>query len=121
MIIAIIDIMIILHITKIYTYVCVCHSACHLTLITWWNMGATTGFTVSHNRQKSLLAISSKVAACRSQPVAFNRHSSTCEHLTGLINKPQKKQTCELLAVVYWLIVSLLMELSIDNENCSLP
>ena len=39
-------------------------------------------------------------------------------------DRPQKqasaKQTCQHLAVVYWQLVSLLMELSIDGENCSL-
>ena len=64
--------------------------------------------------------ISSKVFTCTSQPVAFNGHMSTHERLTGLRNKPQQKQTCQHLAVVYWQLVSLLMELSIDGENCSL-
>ena len=40
--------------------------------------------------------------------------------VTGLRDKPQLKQTCQHLAVVYWQLVSLLMELSIDGENCSL-
>ena len=40
--------------------------------------------------------------------------------LTGLRSKPQQKQICQHLAVVYWQLVSLLMELSIDGENCSL-
>ena len=66
------------------------------------------------------MVISSKVVACTSQPVAFNGHPSTCGRLTGLRNKPQQKQTCQHLAVVYWQLVSLLMELSIDCENCSL-
>ena len=69
----------------------------------------------------SRVVISSKVVACTSQPVAFNGHLSTRGCLTGLRNKPQQKQTCQHLAVVYWqLVISLLMELSIDSENCSL-
>ena len=65
----------------------------------------------------SRVVISSKVVVCTSQPVAFNGHPSTHGHLIGLRNKPQQKQTCQHLAVVYWQLVSLLMELSIDGEN----
>ena len=36
------------------------------------------------------------------------------------LNEAQQKQTCQHLAVVYWQLVSLLMQLSIDSENCSL-
>ena len=68
----------------------------------------------------SRVVIFSKVVACTSQPVAFIGHSSTRGCLTGLRNKPQQKQTCQHLAVVYWQLVSLLMELFIDGENCSL-
>ena len=64
--------------------------------------------------------ISSKIVACISQPVAFNGHPSTRGCLTGLRNKPQQTQTCQNLAVVYWQLVGLLMELSIDSENYSL-
>ena len=68
--------------------------------------------------------ISSKVVACTSQPVAFSghpsKHPSTSGRLTGLRNKVQQKQTCQHLAVVYWQLVSLLMELSINGENCYL-
>ena len=70
---------------------------------------------MSHTRQ---VVISSKVVAYTSQPVTFDRHSSTHEDLTGLRNKPQPRQTHQHLAVVYWQLVILLMELSIDNENC---
>ena len=42
----------------------------------------------------SRVVISSKVAACTSQPVAVIEHSCTRECLTGLRNKPQQKQTC---------------------------
>ena len=66
------------------------------------------------------MVISRRVVACTSRPVAFNGYPSTRGHLTGLRNKPQQKQTCQYLAVVYWQLVSLLMELSIDGENCSL-
>ena len=66
------------------------------------------------------MVISSRVVACTSQPVAFNGHPSTGGRLTGLRNKPQQKKICQHLAVVYWKLVSLLMELSIDGENCSL-
>ena len=66
------------------------------------------------------MVISSRVVAYTSQPVAFNGHPSTHGRLTGLRNKPQQKQTCQHLAVVYWQLVSLLMELSIDGEKCSL-
>ena len=66
------------------------------------------------------MVISSRVVACTSQPVAFNGHPSTHGRLTGLRNKPQQEQTSQHLAVVYWQLVSLLMELSIDSENCSL-
>ena len=52
-----------------------------------------------------------QMVACTNQPVAFNGHPSTCGRLTGLTNKPQQKQTCQHLAVVYWQLVSLLMEL----------
>ena len=38
---------------------------------------------------------------------------------TSLRNKPQQKQTCQHLAMVYWQLVSLFMQLSIDGENCS--
>ena len=55
--------------------------------------------------------------ACTSQPVAFNGHLSTQGCLTGLRNKPQQKLTHQHLAVVYWQLVSLLMELSIDDET----
>ena len=41
-----------------------------------------------------LVVISSKMAACTSQPVGFNGHPSTHECLTGLRNKFQQKQTC---------------------------
>ena len=41
----------------------------------------------------SQVVISSKVAAGTSQLVVFNGHPSTHEHLTGLRNKPQEKQT----------------------------
>ena len=66
------------------------------------------------------MVIFSRVVACTSQPVAFNGHPSTRGRLTGLRNKPQQNQTCQHLAVVYWQLVSLLMELSIDGEKCSL-
>ena len=36
-------------------------------------------------------------------------------------NKPQQKQNRQLLAVVFWNLVSLVMQLSIDNKNYSLP
>ena len=62
--------------------------------------------------------ISSRVVACTSQSVAFNEHPSTRGRLTGLRSKPQQKQTCQHLAVVYWRLV--LMELSIDGENGAL-
>ena len=55
--------------------------------------------------------------ACTSQPVAFNGHPSTRGRLTGLRNKPQRKQTCQHLAVVYWQLVSLLIELSIGTSR----
>ena len=64
--------------------------------------------------------ISSKVAACTCQPVACNGHQRTCGHLTGLQNKPQQKQTGQLLEVVFWLLISLFMELLIGDENRSL-
>ena len=64
--------------------------------------------------------ISSKVAACTSQLVEFNGHQSTCEWLTGLEDKSQQKQIYQILSVVYWKLASLLIELSIDDENCSL-
>ena len=66
------------------------------------------------------MVISSRVVACTSRPVAFNGHPSTRGRLTGLRNKPQQKQTCQHLAVVYWQLVSLFMELSFHGENCSL-
>ena len=59
------------------------------------------------------MVISSKVVACTSQPVTFKGHLSTRGRLTGLRNKPQQKQTCQRLVVVYWQLVSLLMELAI--------
>ena len=43
--------------------------------------------------------IFSKVAACTSQPVEFSEHPSTLGHLIGLRNKPQKKQTNQVVAV----------------------
>ena len=80
--------------------------------------------TVTKNRwpisSTSRVVISSKVVACTSQPVAFNGHPNTHGCLIGLRNKPQQKQTCQHLVVVYRQLVSLLMELSIDGENCSL-
>ena len=85
------------------------HSNCHKTKLNQWSMSST-----------SRMVISSRVVACTSQPVASNGHPSTRGRLTGLRNKPQQKQTCQHLAVVYWQLVSLLMELSIDDENCSL-
>ena len=63
------------------------------------------------------MVISSRVVACTSQPVAFNGHVITHGCLTGLRNKPQQKQTHQHLVVVYWQLVSLLMELSIDDET----
>ena len=57
------------------------------------------------------MVISSRVVAYTSRPVASNGHPSTRGRLTGLRNKPQRKQTCQHLAVVYWQLVSLLMEL----------
>ena len=80
------------------------HSNCPKT-VTPWPISST-----------SRVVISSKVVACTSQPVAFNGHLSTHGRLTGLRNKPQQKQTCQQLAVVYWQLVSLLMKLSIDGE-----
>ena len=60
--------------------------------------------------------------SCLCKPtVAFNEHPSTCGHLTGLRNKPQKKQTSQLVAVVLWQLVTLLIELSIGDEKHSLP
>ena len=59
------------------------------------------------------MVISSKVAACMNQPVALNRHLSIHECLTGLRNKPQYKQTIQILVVI---IVSLVMELLIGGE-----
>ena len=67
------------------------------------------------------MVIFSKVAACTSQPMALNEHPSTRGHLTGLRNKPQKKQTSQLVAVVLRQLVSLLIELSIGDEKRSLP
>ena len=49
----------------------------------------------------------------------INEHLSTCGRLTGLRNKPQKKLTSQLLAVVLQLLVSILMELSIGDEKRS--
>ena len=63
------------------------------------------------------MVISSRVVACTSQPVAFNGHPSTRVRLTGLRNKPQQKQTCQHLAVVYWRLVSLLMELALTVKT----
>ena len=64
--------------------------------------------------------ISSIVATCTNQPVAFNVYLDTCRCPAGLRNKLQKKQTSKLLAVMLWL-VSLLIELSIGQVNHSLP
>ena len=75
---------------------------------------------LGHISSTSRMVISSKVVACTNQPVAFNGHPSTRGRLTGLRNKPQQEQTSQHLAVVYWQLVSLLMELSIDSENCYL-
>ena len=69
----------------------------------------------------SQVVIVSKVAAYTSQPVALNEQPSTHGRLIGLKNKPQKKQTCQLVAVVLWQLVSLLIELSIGDEKRSLP
>ena len=85
------------------------HSNCHKTWLNPWPISST-----------SCVVIYSKVVACTSQPVAFNGHPSIHGRLTGLRNKPQQKQTCQYLAVMYWQLVSVLMELSIDGENCSL-
>ena len=62
-----------------------------------------------------------KVAACKSQPVALNEHPSTRGHVTGLRNKPQKKQTSQIVAVLLLQLVSLLIDLSIGDEKRSLP
>ena len=51
------------------------------------------------------MVISSRVVACTRRPVASNGHLSTRGRLTGLRNKPQQKQTCQHLAVVYWQLV----------------
>ena len=50
----------------------------------------------------SQMMINSKelIATCTSQPVAFCGHLSTHGFLTAVGNKPQKKQTSQLLAVV---------------------
>ena len=40
---------------------------------------------------------------------------------TSLRNKPQKKQTSQLVAVVLWQLVSLLIDLLIGGEKRSLP
>ena len=42
------------------------------------------------------------VPTCTSQPVAFNGHLSTHGFLITTGNKPQKKQTSQLLAVLLW-------------------
>ena len=47
-----------------------------------------------------LVVISSKVAACISQSVAFTGHPSTCRRLTGLRNKPQKADQSNLAVVL---------------------
>ena len=65
----------------------------------------------------SQVVIISKVAAYTSQPVAFNEHLST----RGNRNKPQKKQTSQLVAVMLWHLVSLLIELLTGDEKRSLP
>ena len=52
------------------------------------------------------MVISSKVAACTSQPVAFSGHLSTGECLPGLRNKLQQKQTSQVLTVVIIMFVS---------------
>ena len=67
------------------------------------------------------MVIFSKVAACTSQPVVFNEHPSTHGRLTGLRNKPQKKQTSQLVAVVLWQLVISLMQLLVGDEKRSLP
>ena len=90
--------------------------------------GGPIALRLSQNIAKSMayisstshMVISSRVVACTSRPVASNGHPSTHGRLTGLRNKPQQKQSCQHLAVVYWQLASLLMELSIDGENCSL-
>ena len=57
----------------------------------------------------------------QSQPVAFNEHPSTRGYLTGLRNKPQKKQTSQLVALVLWQLVRILIELSISDKKRTLP
>ena len=69
----------------------------------------------------SQVVIISKVAAYTSQPVSFNEYPSTRGRLTGLRNKPQKKQTSQLVAVMLWQLVSLLIELLTGDEKRSLP
>ena len=66
------------------------HLNCHKTWLNSWPISST-----------SRVMIFSRVIACTSQPVAFNGHPSIRGRLTGLRNKPQQKQTCQHLAVVY--------------------
>ena len=51
-----------------------------------------TKYSQNHGLYHRLM-IFNNVTACTSQPVAFNGHLNTHEHLTGLRNKPQQKQT----------------------------
>ena len=57
---------------------------------------------VMSSTSQIILMISNKVAACTSQSMVFSEHLSTCGRLTGLRNKPQPKQTGQLLMVEFW-------------------
>ena len=55
------------------------------------------------------------------KPVVFSEHSNTRGRLTGLRNKPHAAKAGWSTFIGRVLIISLLMELTIGNENHSLP
>ena len=99
--------------------------------------GGPIALKMSQNIAKSMayiitsrMVFSSRVVACLhgnfqqggclykpTSGIQWTPDPSTRGRLTGLRNKPQKKQTCQHLAAVYWQLVSLLMELSIDVKS----
>ena len=79
---------------------------------------------LSHNIAKSMAYIINQSCGDFQQDGCLYKPTSgiqwTPEH-SWTSDKPQKQASaCQQLAVVYWQLVSLLMELSIDGENCSL-
>ena len=92
---------------KVYgTYVCIILVYCvHHEWIMWWFSARWLPVQVNQWHSMNTRAVVDVWQASETSPRI----------------KSQNKQTSQLVAVVLWHLVSLLIELSIGNEKCSLP